>query len=66
MIEEKANEFFREFQEFDETCFPADFLQKYEPIECFGNNQNTETLLVKERHTGTVFVAKGYYKQSRD
>lgn len=49
---------------FDEDRFPEDFLQKYEPIECLAHNQIAETLLVRERHTGTIFVAKCYADQT--
>lgn len=47
-------------KEFDESRFPQDFLEKYEPIECMAHNQMGETLLVRERKNGDTFVAKCY------
>jgi serine/threonine protein kinase len=49
---------------FDDSCFPDDFLQAYEPMECFSHNQMGETLLVRDRKTGECFVAKCYTDQS--
>lgn len=45
---------------FDDSRFPDNFLQTYEPMECLSHNQMGETLLVRERQTGAHFVAKCY------
>lgn len=46
--------------EFDETRYPADFLARYEPIECLSFKQESETLYVKDRRSGAFAVAKCY------
>lgn len=51
-------------KEFDDSRFPEDFLQKYEPMECMAHNQMGETLLVRNRQTGVNFVTKCYTNQS--
>ncbi|MDD2401040.1 MAG: serine/threonine-protein kinase [Clostridia bacterium] len=61
MTKKTADDFLKGF---DEDHFPKDFLQKYEPMECMAHNQMGETLLVRERQTGTTFVAKCYTDQS--
>ncbi len=54
----------RDFQDcFDESCFPADFLNNYEAIECLGHNEQGETLLVRSRVAGDYYVAKCYDKE---
>ncbi len=45
---------------FDDSRFPAAFLQQYELMECLSHNEIGETFLVKERQTGTQYVAKCY------
>jgi len=45
---------------FDESRYPEDFLNSYEAIECLGYNEQGETLLVKDRNTGTYYIAKCY------
>jgi len=45
---------------FDDRCFPADFLQRYELMECLAQSAQGETLLVKDRLTGEYGVAKCY------
>lgn len=45
---------------FDDSRFPAAFLQQYELMECLSHNEIGETFLVKERKTGTQYVAKCY------
>ena len=57
MTEAIVDEFLKGF---DESRFPDDFLQKYEPMECMAHNQMGETLLVRERQTGATYVAKCY------
>lgn len=49
---------------FDDSCFPDDFLQAYEPMECLSHNQMGETLLVRDRKTAKYYVAKCYNDQS--
>lgn len=61
MTETIADEFLKVF---DESCFPRDFMQIYEPMECMAHNQMGETLLVRDRQTGTFFVAKCYTNQT--
>jgi len=45
---------------FDDSLFPEDFLQTYEPMECLANNSVCETLLIRHRQTGAYFVVKCY------
>lgn len=45
---------------FDDSRFPGDFLQNYEPMECLASNPTGETLLVKNWQTGAYFVVKCY------
>lgn len=45
---------------YDDSRFPQDFLQQYELMECFSHHELGETLLVKDRKTGTHYVAKCY------
>ncbi len=49
---------------FDDSRYPEDFLQSYEPMECFSSDQAGETLLVRERRTGIYYVAKCYREPS--
>jgi serine/threonine protein kinase len=50
--------------EFDDSCYPEEFLQKYELIECLAHNEMGETLLVKNWQTGEHYIAKCYSEQS--
>lgn len=45
---------------FDYSRFPGGFLKDYEPVECLSHNQIGETLLVRQRLTGDLYVAKCY------
>jgi serine/threonine protein kinase len=49
---------------FDDSRFPNDFLQHYEPMECLAYNTIGETLLVKDRQSGHYYVAKCYAEKS--
>lgn len=49
---------------FDDSCFPEDFLEAYEPMECLSYNQMGETLLVRDKITSQYYVAKYYNSQS--
>ena len=40
--------------------YPAEFLERYDPIECLASRRGTETLLVRERVGGALFVSKVY------
>ena len=46
--------------DFDEGQYPVDFQQNYEALECLAQNEQGETLLVKDRKTGSLCVAKCY------
>jgi serine/threonine protein kinase len=50
--------------EFDDSCYPEEFLQKYELIECLAHNEMGETLLIKDWQTGENYVAKCYSKNT--
>jgi hypothetical protein len=49
---------------FDDSRYPPGFLQDYETLECLSNNPVGETLLVKDRQTDQLFIAKCYANQS--
>jgi serine/threonine protein kinase len=49
---------------FDDSCYPEEFLKKYELIECLAHNEMGETLLVKDWQTGENYVAKCYPKDT--
>lgn len=49
---------------FDESRFPAAFLQRYELLECLAQTEIGETYLIKERQTGVYSVAKCYPSQA--
>jgi len=51
--------------EYEKNKFPQEFLAKYEPLECLSQNELSETLLVKDVHTGTHYVCKCYSKDKR-
>ncbi len=61
-MEEDLSENFLET--YDEGWYPPDFLQRYEPLECFSHTEMGETLLVKEKQTGEFFAAKCYMEHS--
>ena len=55
----------REFlSQFDDSRFPAGFLHDCEAMECLAFHDGTETLLVKERATGKLRIAKCYSDNS--
>ena len=45
---------------FDESCFPENFLEDYEILECLSQNEIGETFLVKNRQSGDLCVSKCY------
>lgn len=47
---------------FDDSCFPVDFLLSYEVLECLGQNEMGETLLVRDLQTDLYHIAKCYEK----
>ncbi|MGI6085916.1 MAG: protein kinase domain-containing protein [Acetivibrionales bacterium] len=49
---------------FDDSRYPESFLKSYEPLECLSSNQASETLLVKHRETGELFISKCYSNSS--
>ena len=49
---------------FDDSQYPADFLQRYELMECLAHNDQGETLLVRDQHTDELYVAKCYIDRS--
>lgn len=49
---------------FDDSRYPESFLKSYEPLECLSSNQSGETLLVKHRETGELFISKCYSNPS--
>ncbi len=49
---------------FDDTYYPFEFLNDYEVMECLAHNDMGETLLVKDRHSGELYISKCYVKQS--
>lgn len=57
MDESTLDDFLRSF---DDSRFPDDFLETFEPMECLASNQAGETLLVKHRLKDAYFVAKCY------
>lgn len=63
MEQSDARGFLLEFEENSAAYYPEEFLQKYEPIECFANNQMGETLLVKDR-SNRPYIAKCYTDSS--
>lgn len=50
--------------EFDDSRFPEAFLQRYEALECLSESALGETLLVKDRPSGELYVAKCYSDQT--
>jgi tRNA A-37 threonylcarbamoyl transferase component Bud32 len=63
MEQSAAREFLLDYEENSAAYYPEEFLQKYEPIECFANNQMGETLLVKD-HSNRPYIAKCYTDSS--
>jgi hypothetical protein len=56
-----SDAFVRDFiDHFDDSRFPAAFLERFEALECLAQNEICETLLVKDRQTGVNAVAKCY------
>ncbi len=49
---------------FDDSQDPADFLQRYELMECLAHNSQGETLLVRDQRTDEQYVAKCYADRS--
>ena len=47
---------------FDDSRYPAPFLERYEMRECLGHKEHGETFLVKDRLSGQYCVAKCYLK----
>ncbi|MDD4780850.1 MAG: serine/threonine-protein kinase [Tissierellia bacterium] len=47
---------------FDDSEYPAEFLSKYDQLECLANSHGTETFLVKQKDSEQLFVAKFYDK----
>lgn len=47
-------------KDFTDNQYPVELLKKYVLMECLANNEQGETLLVKERQTGNLQVAKCY------
>ncbi len=45
---------------FDGNAYPAEFLTRYEPLECLGQNEEGETLYVRDRKSGGYAVSKCY------
>lgn len=45
---------------FDDSRYPADFLDRYEALECLAAGEQGETLLVRDRKSGAYAVAKCY------
>ena len=65
MVKQKMNKLPEDiFSEYEESRYPADFLEKYEPLECLANNAMGETLLVEEKTSGNCFIAKCYAEPS--
>ncbi len=47
---------------FDASCYPSDFMKKYDQLECLADSRGTETFLVKRKDNSQLFVAKCYDK----
>ena len=47
---------------FDASRYPADFLKKYDQLECLAAGHGTETFLVKQKGDEQLYVAKCYDK----
>ena len=51
---------------YDDSRYPAPFLEQYEMMECFANNEYGETFLIKDRLSGENCIAKCYRKTQID
>ncbi len=47
---------------FDDSKYPAGFLEKYDQLECLAGSHGTETFLVKQKDDEQLYVAKCYDK----
>ena len=47
---------------FDDSAYPAGFLEKYDQMERFAGSHGTETFLVQQKSNGRLYVAKCYDK----
>lgn len=47
---------------FDASRYPAEFLEKYDQLECLASSHGTETFLVKQKDSERLYVAKCYDK----
>ena len=47
---------------FDETLYPAEFLEEYDQLECLAHSHGTETFLVSGKSNGALYAAKCYNK----
>lgn len=64
MEEQRIESYIKEFLNgFDDSFFPASFLNDYEAEACLGHSPWNETLLVRSRGTGVQAVAKCYDRQ---
>ncbi len=50
--------------EIQTTNYPKDFLRRYEVIQCLGQSETSETLLIKEKQTDDLCVAKCCHESS--
>lgn len=48
---------------FEESAYPADFLAKYDQLECLAHSHGTETFFISDRSNGALMIAKCYDKQ---
>lgn len=53
-------------QAFDSSRYPAEFLEKYDQLECLAAGHGTETFLVKSKRREQLYVAKCYDKNLYD
>lgn len=51
--------------EYDNSRYPVAFFEAYEAIACLSSTENAETLLVRDRKSGTHMLAKCYWGDSR-
>jgi len=49
---------------FEDDIYPSAFRDGYEMLECLSASKDAETLLVKHRDDGTLYIAKCYYAGS--
>lgn len=47
---------------FDASCYPAQFLERYDQLECLAASHGTETFLVRQKGGEALFAAKCYDK----